>query len=159
MKSKESNQDDLASVFKAIKTIAVADMSDDPDSDSYSLGTYFKKRGFNILPLSVACSKVAGMPCYTSIMTIPINLKVDAVVIFKERRGIGPTVVEAVQRGVGVIWMQPDHEHKKAADYARSHKIRVVTGCCMMEAYKASLQPGRASAAAGKHPFHAKPAR
>ena len=158
MKNK-SNQDELADVFKDIKTIAVADMSEDPGSDSYTLGTYFKKRGFDILPLSMASNRVAGMRCYTSIMTIPINIKVDAVVIFKNGAEISPTVVEAVQRGVNVIWMQPKHDHKKAADYARSHKIKVVTGCCMMETYKASVQPDRVSAAAGTHPVHAKPAR
>lgn len=156
---KKSNQEDIASVFKAIKTIAVADMSEDPESDSYTLGAYFKKRGFGVLPLSITSNKLAGMPCYTSIRTIPINIKVDAVVIFKDRAEVSPIVVEAVQRGVDVIWMQPKHDNKKAADYARSHKIKVVTGCCMMETYKASLQPGRASAAAGTRPVHAKPAR
>jgi len=156
---KKTNQEDHASLFKAIKTIAVADMSEDPESESYTLGTYFKKRGFDILPLSMTSNKVAGMPCYTSVRTIPINIKVDAVVIFRERTEVSPIVVEAVQRGVDVIWMQPQHDNKKAADYARSHKIKVVTGCCMMETYKASLQPGQASSAAGTRPVHAKPAR
>jgi predicted CoA-binding protein len=156
---KKPDQEDINSIFKSIKTIAVADMSEDPGSDSYALGTYFKKRGFDILPLSMASNRVAGMPCYASVLNIPINIKVDAVVIFKERAEIGSTVVEAVQRGVRVIWMQPNHDHKKAADYARSHKIRVVTGRCMMETYKASLQPGLVSAAAEKRPVHAKPAR
>jgi predicted CoA-binding protein len=121
--------------FDNVRTIAIVGLSDNLDRPSYIVAEYLQSNGFKIIPVNPKVSEVLGEKAYPDLLSIPRDVKVDVVDIF--RRSVMPHVKEAVERGdVHTVWMQEGIVHGEAEKYAKEHGINVIMDFCMMKTHQ-----------------------
>lgn len=127
----------MQNLFTNIKTIAVVGLSDDTKRPSYEVASYLKEKGFTIIPVNPNINTVLGTKAYPDLLSIPEDIKIDVVDIFRKSELVLPHVKEALKRGdAKTIWLQEGIENKEAEDLARSNGLNVVSNFCIMKTHK-----------------------
>lgn len=127
----------ISDILKNAKTIAVIGLSDKPDKPSYSVAKYLQEKGYRIIPVNPTIQEVLGEKAYPNLLSIPKEIRVDMVDIFRRSEEVLPHVQEALERGgVKVIWMQEGVVNEDAASLARARGIEVIMDACMMKSHK-----------------------
>ena len=89
--------------------------------------------GYRIIPVNPNESEVLGEKAYPDLESIPKDVKIDIVNIFRRPEEV-PDVVEAALRlGAPAIWMQEGVIHEEAAAAARSAGVFVVMDRCLLK--------------------------
>lgn len=132
------NVDDesLRSIITPARTIAVVGLSDKPERDSNEVARYLQSQGYRIVPVNPMLRDVLGERAYPSLSSIPPEIHIDIVDIFRRNDQVPPIVEEAIQRGVPVVWMQLGVENAAAAATATAHGLRVVQNLCIMQQHR-----------------------
>ena len=123
---------ELRSVLASARTIAVVGLSDKPDRDSNQIARYLQSQGYRVVPVNPMLSEVLGEKAYPSVSTIPPEVRVDVVDIFRLSDQVPPVVDEAIARHVPTVWMQLGVEHADAAARARERGVKVFENLCIM---------------------------
>lgn len=127
----------MQNVFDNIKTIAIVGLSDDTKRPSYEVASYLQEKGFTIIPVNPNIETVLGLKAYPDLLSIPEEIKIDVVDIFRKSELVLPHVKEALKRGdIKTIWLQEGVENKEAEDLARSNGLNVVSNFCIMKTHK-----------------------
>jgi uncharacterized protein len=126
----------LRSIITSARTIAVVGLSDKPERDSNEVARYLQSQGYRIVPVNPVLSEVLGEHAYPSLLSIPPELHIDIVDIFRRSDQVPPIVDEAIQRGVKVVWMQLGVENPSAAATATAHGLTVVQNLCIMQQHR-----------------------
>ncbi|MBI4067204.1 CoA-binding protein [Candidatus Gottesmanbacteria bacterium] len=120
-----------------VKTIAVVGLSDKPERYSYQVAEYLKSQGFRIIPVNPNIDDVLGEKAYPDLLSIPSDIKIDLVDIFRRSEEVVPHVKEAIKRGnIKTIWMQEGIVNDEAKKLAESQGMNVVMNFCLMKSYK-----------------------
>lgn len=122
--------------FDEIKTIAVVGLSPNPARPSYQVARYLQSVGFKIIPVNPTAEEILGEKSYPDLASIPQEVKVDLVDIFRRSEEVEPIVAQAVARGVKYIWMQEGVVNEEAATLAREAGAEVVMDRCLMKEHK-----------------------
>ncbi len=130
----EESAEELQYILENAKTIAVVGMSSRKDRPSNIVPTYLQEQGYRIIPINPKLDEVLGEKAYPDLPSVPDPI--DIVQIFRSSDVVMPIVEQAIQVGVGVIWMQLGIENEEAAQIAREAGIKVVMNTCMMATYK-----------------------
>lgn len=118
--------------FSQIHNIAVVGLSDKPERDSHRVASYLQKEGYRIIPVNPALKEVLGEKCYPDLSSIPPEVKLDVVDVFRRAEVVLPIVEEAIRRGnVKTIWMQEGVVNEEAASRARSAGLEVIMDKCI----------------------------
>lgn len=126
--------------FSNTKTIAVVGLSDKPDRYSYQVASYLQSQGYKIIPVNPNITEVLGEKAYPNLLTIPKDITIDVVDIFRRSEDVLPHVKEAVERGdAKTIWMQEGVINTKAEALAKSRGLDVVMNACLMKTHKAAI--------------------
>ncbi len=129
------------SFFKNIKTIAFVGLSDKPDHYSYEVGSYLKSQGYRIIPVNPKITAVLGEKAFPDISSIPENINIDVVDIFRKSENVLPHVKEIVKRhDVKTLWMQEGVINIEAEVLAKTHGLEVVMDRCLMKAHKEYIE-------------------
>lgn len=124
-------------VLADVKTIAVVGLSDNPDRPSYQVASYLKSQGFRIIPVNPAIQQVLGEKAYPDLLSVPADIKIDIVDIFRRSEDVMPHVREAVERGdAKTVWMQEGIINEEAREYAESRGVHVIMNFCLMKTHK-----------------------
>jgi predicted CoA-binding protein len=92
--------------------------------------------GYRIIPVNPNETEVLSEKAYPNLESIPNELKIDIVNIFR-RSGEVPDVVEAaIRRRAPVIWMQEGVIHDEAAEQARKAGLFVVMDRCLLKEHQ-----------------------
>lgn len=126
------------------RTIAVVGLSDKPDRDSNEVARYLKAQGYRIVPVNPMLPEVLGERSYPSLSTVPADVRIDIVDVFRRSDQVPPVVDEAIRRGTGGIWMQLGVRSEEAAARARASGIPVVEDLCIMVQHRRLGIPSRA---------------
>ncbi|OPY15723.1 MAG: hypothetical protein A4E74_02156 [Syntrophus sp. PtaB.Bin075] len=126
--------EEMATILKSCRTIAVVGLSDRPDRASYRVAAYLKGKGYRIIPVNPTRKEIMGEKCYPNLASI--TEPVDIVDIFRDVDAIPEVVEEAIGIKAGAIWMQLGLVHNEAAKKARSAGICVVQSRCLMVEHK-----------------------
>ncbi|MCI4362851.1 MAG: CoA-binding protein [Thermoplasmata archaeon] len=118
-------------------------LSDKPDRDSNRIARYLKEHGYQLLPVNPMLSTVLGATAYPSLSSIPREIPVDIVDIFRRSEEVPPIVDEAIARKVPTIWMQLGVEHPAAAAKARAAGALVLENRCIMVTHRELAIPRR----------------
>jgi uncharacterized protein len=94
----------VGQILDEIKVIAIVGISKNPQKDSHFVGRYLKKAGYQIVPVNPGAPEILGEICYPDLKSIPF--KVDAVDIFRKPEDVPATVLEALEIGAKVVWLQ-----------------------------------------------------
>lgn len=124
-------------LFDGIKTIAIIGLSDNPGRPSNQVGSYLLSKGFNIIPVNPNVQSVLGIKSYPDLLSIPKEIKIDVLDIFRKSELVLPHIQEAIERGdIKTVWMQEGITNDEAANLARKNGLNVIMDFCLMAAHK-----------------------
>src|SRR6266851_9438065 len=118
MPLRNASPEEVRTLLKNARTIAVVGLSDKPDRDSYRVAAYLQSRGYRIIPVNPTLDEVLGEKAYSSLCDVPEEI--DVVDIFRKPEAVPEIVDEAIAVGAKVVWMQEGIAHNAAADKARA---------------------------------------
>jgi predicted CoA-binding protein len=122
---------EIDAVLAAARTIAVVGLSDKPDRDSYRVAAYLQAHGYRIVPVNPAAAVILGEKSYPDLASIPADIAVDVVDVFRRPEFVPAVVEAAVARRAPVVWMQLGIAHNAAAEKARAAGLSVVMDRCI----------------------------
>ena len=125
--------DQLRSLLREVKTIAVVGLSPNVARPSYRVSRAMQGFGYRIVPVRPAVSEVLGEKAYARLSDIPFE--VDLVDVFRNPDDVGPIVYECIALGVRRLWLQDGVVNEEAAEKARAAGITVVMDRCVWRDY------------------------
>jgi uncharacterized protein len=130
-----ATSDEIRDILKTAKRIAVVGHSDNPARDSYHVGRYLAKQGYQVFPVNPNGRPTHDLKFYPDLESIPGPI--DVVDIFRRPDAIPDIVDEAIKLRAKVIWMQEGLVDNVAADRARQAGLRVVMNRCILKEHRA----------------------
>lgn len=128
------SDEDIARVLKQARTIAIVGMSPKEDRPSWGVARFLKSQGYRVIPVNPghAGSTFLDETVYADLKSIPAEVKVDMVDIFRRPEAIAGIVDEALQYlpDLKSIWMQLGVRHAEASAKARKAGIAVIEDRC-----------------------------
>ncbi|MEM0155284.1 MAG: CoA-binding protein [Thermoplasmataceae archaeon] len=125
------DEDRTEEFLRKYRNIAVVGISENPERPSYDVASYLLKQGFNIIPINPALQSWKGIKAYKDLRSIPRDVKVEIIDIFRKPDQILPIVEDALAIHPEVIWMQEGLMNEEAAQLAKKNHIKVVMDRCM----------------------------
>ncbi len=120
-----------------VKTIAIVGLSDNPTRPSNEVALYLKGQGFRVIPVNPNYTEIVGQKVYPDLLSIPKEIQIDIVDIFRRSEDVLPHIKEAIERGdVKTIWLQEGISNPAAEQYAKDHNLHVIANFCLMKAHK-----------------------
>jgi predicted CoA-binding protein len=136
---------EIAAVLRSARTVAVVGCSPDATRPSNSIARYLIGAGYDVIPVNPLHVTLLERRCYPDLDSIPGEVRLDVVDVFR-RSEVVPEIAEAAcRRGVGFFWMQDGVVNQAAAARLVAAGIGVVMDRCIYrdrEALRAGLTPG-----------------
>jgi len=127
----------IENILKTAKNIAIIGLSDKPDRPSYQVAQYFISQDFNVIPVNPTIESVFGLKSYPSFSSIPSEIKINIVDIFRKSEEVLDIVKEVVKSGQKpVIWFQEGILNLEAEKLAKQNGLEVISGICLMKAHQ-----------------------
>lgn len=111
-------------------TFAVVGASSRPGRPSHGVMRTLLDNGYEVIPVNPNEDEVHGRPAYADLASIPADVHVDVVDIFRRSEFAGAHVDEAIERGAGAVWLQLGVIDEDAAARARDAGLDVVMDRC-----------------------------
>ena len=128
---REAPEIDIAALLRAARTIAVVGASPSPDRDSHRVARYLRDHGYRVVPVNPGVDTLLGERCYPDLASIPADVPIDIVDIFRKVEFIPAIVEQAIARQAGAVWMQLGLVDPAAARRARDAGLAVVMDLCI----------------------------
>ena len=95
-------------ILRASRTIAIVGLSDEADRPSYQVALQLERRGFTIIPVSPKLKEWRGYTAYPYVSSIPEEITVDIVDIFRKSEATPDVVRDVLRRAQKprCIWLQ-----------------------------------------------------
>ncbi|MGD1148487.1 MAG: CoA-binding protein [Thermoanaerobaculaceae bacterium] len=122
---------EIDGILATSRTVAVVGLSDKPDRDSYRVADYLRRNGYRIIPVNPAVGKILGETSYPDLASIPADLTIDVVDVFRKPDFVPAVVEVSIARRARAVWMQLGIVHNAAAERARAAGIAVVMDRCI----------------------------
>jgi predicted CoA-binding protein len=112
------------------KVWAVVGASDRPSRPSNGVMRTLLDQGYTVIPVNPNCDEVHGQQSYPDLASIPKDVDIDVVDIFRRSELAGQHVDEAIDQGASAVWLQLGVIDEDAADRARAAGLDVVMDRC-----------------------------
>lgn len=132
------NAEEIRSLLREVKTIAVLGLSDNPARPSYRVAQAMQGFGYRIVPVRPAQTEVLGEKAYTRLADLPETP--DIVDVFRAPEHVPAIVDECIAKGVRRLWLQEGVVHEAAAEKARAAGMIVVMDRCVFKEYLALMK-------------------
>jgi predicted CoA-binding protein len=126
--------EEIRSLLKRVKTIAVVGFSPKPGRASHGVARQMQSFGYRIIPVRPGISEGLGEKAYPDLLAVPDAI--DIANVFRSGEYVAEVVDQCLQRGIKTIWMQEGAEHEASAERALAAGMTVVMGRCIMRDYK-----------------------
>ena len=125
-------------LLRQVRTVAVVGMSGNPERDSFEVGAYLKAHGYRMIPVNPALTEVLGERAYPSLESIPPEIGVDLVDVFRRSEAVPALVEEALSRSPRpkVIWLQLTVRHPESGPRLREAGVEFVQDRCLMAEHR-----------------------
>jgi len=126
----------LRGILTESKGIAAVGVSTNAIRPSYFVARYLSLKGYRILPVNPVYEgqQLFGEEIHPALASLPADIQVDMVDIFRRSDQVLPVVEEAIEqlvpRGLKTIWMQIGVINDAAAALAKAHGLKVVMNRC-----------------------------
>ena len=127
------SMDEIRTLLRRIKTIAVVGLSASPRRPSYGVAKALQGFGYRIIPVNPALSAALGEKAYPSLSELPEP--VDLVDVFRESRHVADLVEECIALKLPALWLQDGVVDEAAALRAREAGMTVVMNRCIYRDY------------------------
>jgi uncharacterized protein len=145
---RNATPEEIRAILAGARRIAVVGHSDDPARDSYRIGRYLARAGFEVFPVNPNARSTPDLRFYPDLASVPEPI--DIVDIFRRQEAIPAVVDEAIRVGARAVWMQLGLAHNAAADKARAAGLNVVMNHCIMVEHRALVASGALGRGAGR---------
>ena len=123
---------DLKKLFESTKTVAIVGLSDNPTRTSYRIARYLQKEaGYRIVPVNPNVTEVLGEKAYPSLLSVPDNISIDIVNVFRRSEHLQQIANEAASRGCSFFWAQLGVTDSKAEEILEREKIPYIMDDCI----------------------------
>lgn len=132
----ETDTLDLQSILESAETIAVVGCSVTPTRMSHKVARYMQERGYRIVPVNPNYDEVLGETCYPDLPSVPADVEIDIVDIFRRPQHTADMVRSAIERveQTGerpVIWTQVGVSSPEAKEIAAEAGLPYVRNRCV----------------------------
>ncbi len=127
--------DEIGTLLRKSKNIAVVGLSDSPLRPSYGVSAYMQTHGYKIIPVNPAIRGALGEKAVPSLSAV--QEKIDIVDVFRRSEYVAEVVDEAIRLKVPAIWLQEGVVDEAAAEKARKAGIQVVMDRCILKEHRA----------------------
>jgi predicted CoA-binding protein len=117
-------------ILTTSRTWAVVGCSPDPSRTSHSIAAFLLQQGYEVVPVHPGSTSILGRTCYPDLASIPDDVEIDVVDMFRRSEHVGPHVDEAIAVGASAVWMQLGVVDLAAAERARAAGLDVVMDRC-----------------------------
>src|SRR6185436_12121117 len=124
MKFQNPPDEEIKTLLKRIRTIAVVGLSPRTNRPSYRVASALKRFGYHIIPVRPAVDEVLGEQAYASLRELP--LKPDLVDVFRAPEYVDGIVEDCIALGMPALWLQEGVVNEQAALRAREAGIDVI---------------------------------
>jgi len=126
--------DEIKDIIRRSEKLAIVGLSPKEERDSNKVARYLMENGYEIVPVNPGQKEILGQKCYKTLEEIPFH--VDVADLFLNPTRVPPVVDQAIEKGIGVIWMQLGVIHNEAAQKAREAGITVVMNNCIKQEHE-----------------------
>ena len=136
---------DLRTVLEDAQTIAVVGCSGRATRTSHKIARYMQERGYRIVPVNPNYDEVLGETCYPDLPSVPADVTIDIVDIFRAPQHTADMVRSALDRinrtgqadssAPPVIWTQRGVSSSEAETLAAEAGLPYVRNRCIKVVY------------------------
>jgi uncharacterized protein len=112
------------------RTFAVVGASPRVERASHGVMGVLERQGYDVIPVNPNADEVRGERSYPDLASIPDDIEVDVVDIFRRSEAAGQHVDEAIAIGSKAVWMQLGVVDEAAAERARQAGVLVIMDRC-----------------------------
>lgn len=123
-------EEDIETILKETKTIAVIGVSKDRKKPSRSIMRYLLRHGYKCYAVNPTADIIGGIKSYKSIKEI--DDEIDMADVFLPSEKVMDIINDVIEKRVKVLWLQEDIINEEAAKIARQHGIAVIMDKCTM---------------------------
>ena len=128
---------DLKTTLADAQTIAVVGCSDRPSRTSYAIARYLQEVGYRIIPVNPNITTCHGEPAYPDLQSLPDDVRVDIVDIFRNPAYTAEMVESAVAYAEATgtkptVWTQLGVSTQQAQQLAEEAGLPYVKNRCIM---------------------------
>jgi uncharacterized protein len=128
---------DYQEILKPGKTIAVVGLSNDFSKASYNVASYLIDQGFKVIPVNPTISEVFGLKSYPDISSIPADINIDIVDVFRRSEFVVSVVEDVIKSGrKPLIWLQEGIENSEAEKLVNDNNLEMVSNLCIMKVHQ-----------------------
>ena len=126
----------IQTILQEARNIAVVGCSGDASKDAHNVPAFLQKQGYHIIPINPNHEEILGETCYPNLKSLPDDLQVDVVDIFRppsETAGIVQQIISWAQSTDRnpVIWTQLGVSSSEAEQLARDAGLQYISNRCM----------------------------
>lgn len=127
-----NNPETIRKVLTTSRTIALVGASPKAIRPSNYVMKFLLDHDYTVIPINPGLegNELHGQKVYASLSSLPSEISVDMVDIFRNTEAVPPIVDEAIAIGAKSIWMQLGIVHEEAAETARAAGLEVVMDSC-----------------------------
>jgi predicted CoA-binding protein len=129
--------EEIRALLRAVKTVAVLGLSDNPERPSYRVAKAMQGYGYRIVPVRPGQRQVLGETAYARLADLPAVP--DLVDVFRAPEHVPDIVAECIALGVKNLWLQESVVNEAAAEKARAAGMVVVMDRCIWKEYVALM--------------------
>ncbi len=124
--------DGIRRALEEAETVAVVGCSPDPSRASHAIARYLMSQGYRVVPVNPNHSEVLGQTCYPSLASVPADVRIDVVDVFRRSEAVAPVASEAIERRVPFFFMQQGVVDAASARRLEEHGIGVAMDRCIL---------------------------
>lgn len=117
-------------ILDTARTFAVVGASAKPSRPSHRVMATLLAHGYEVVPVTPDAETVHGLATYPDLASIPDDIHVDVVDIFRRSDRAGAHVDQAIAMGAPAVWLQLGVIDHAAAERARAAGLDVVMDRC-----------------------------
>jgi len=117
-------------ILDRARVFAVVGASPSPWRPSHGVMRTLLDHGYEVIPVRPGVDQVLGRQAYPDLASIPEDVTIDVVDIFRRSERAGAHVDEAIERGVPAVWLQLGVIDHAAGERARAAGLDVVMDRC-----------------------------
>jgi predicted CoA-binding protein len=127
----------INAVLENARTVAVVGCSPRAFQTSHRIAQYLQRAGYRIVPVNPYHEEILGEPCYPDLQSIPEDVQIDIVNVFRRPEFTADVVQDAAARAeqtgqTPLIWTQIGVHSHAARAAAESAGLPYIANRCIM---------------------------
>jgi uncharacterized protein len=123
------SREEIGTILKKAKRIAVVGLSDNPDRTSYMVSKAMQNAGYEIIPVNPTVDSVLGAKAVGSLKEIEGH--VDIVNVFRQSQYLPEVAKDFAEIDADIFWAQQGLENEDAYQFLKEKGYTVIMDRCI----------------------------